>query len=175
VSNGWTAEWLPHAGDLPWVRPVRLGHPDVGKELTLLAVWTNKNKDDGRPPYAEQFARVLEAYRDMIDGGRCIVTGDLNASLQGPWTEPHLVNLDTVKGLSLVSAYHLAHGVEHGEEPDMTLRWVGPGRVEYFYHCDFVFVSDDLADGVASHVVPLFDSDRPLSDHQPVVADLRLD
>lgn len=175
VSNGWTAEWLPHAEDLPWVRPARLGHPVVGKELTLLAVWTNKIRDDGRPPYAEQFARVLEAYRDMIVGGRCIVAGDLNASVQGPSTEPHLVNLDTAKGLGLVSAYHHANGVAHGEEPDMTLRWVGPGRVEYFYHCDFVFVSHDLADGVASHVVPLFDSDRPLSDHQPVVADLRLD
>jgi exonuclease III len=174
VRNGWTAEWMPHVENLPWVRPARLGHPGGGEGLTLLAVWTNKNKNDGRPPYAEQFAMVLERHAELIIRGRCIVAGDLNTSVQGPSKEPHLVNLDTAKGLGLVSAYHHANDMEHGGEPDMTLRWVGPGRVEYFYHCDFIFVSSDIADNTASHVVPLFADAEPVSDHQPVVADLRL-
>jgi len=174
VRNGWSADWSDDGVDLPWVRTARLSHAGHGLDLRLLAVWTNKNRGDGRPPYAEQFAMVLERHAELITPGRCIVAGDLNASVQGPSKELHLVNLDTAMGLGLVSAYHHANGLEHGEESDMTLRWVGPGRVEYFYHCDFVFVSSDLADNTVSHVVPLFADPEPVSDHQPVVVDLRL-
>ncbi|MFM8858044.1 MAG: hypothetical protein ACKOI2_12770, partial [Actinomycetota bacterium] len=174
VRNGWSADWIEDGAGLPWVRTARLSHSAHGHDLRLLAIWTNKNRGDGRPPYAEQFGMVLEHHGQTIAQGGCIVAGDLNASVQGPSIVPHLANLTRSADLGLVSTYHHANGVAHGEEPDMTLRWVGPGRVEYFYHCDFVFISRDLAHGAASHVVPLFKDPKPASDHQPVVADLRL-
>jgi exonuclease III len=169
VANGWSAEWFSPVLDLPWIMPACVWFDRDAEGITLLAVWTNTGGRESRPPYAEQFTRILERYEEEIVAGRCIIVGDLNASMQGPSREAHAVNLARAEDMGLVSAYHHANGVMHGEEPDMTLRWVGPGRVEYRYHCDFVFVTRDLTENLGCHVQPLFDTEVPPSDHQPVI------
>mgnify|MGYP004003883883 FL=1 len=73
----------------------------------------------------------------------------------------------------MASAYHYALEVEHGDEPERTLRWIGPGKVEYRYNCDFIFVPKSRLPGIEARVEPLWSGENPkLSDHQPVVADL---
>ena len=127
---------------------------------------------DGRPGYAEQFTQVLDSFGHELSAGDCVVLGDLNASLQGPSRDAHAVNLDRASALGLVSAYHAANDVAHGNEPDMTLKWIGPGRVEYRYHCDFVFVPEAIANRISCYVVPTFSWERSVSDHQPVLVEL---
>ena len=170
-SNGWSAEWLPRKGSAEWVMPARVRNELLAVEFTLLAVWTNKNNGDNRPGYAEQFSIVLDLYGEVLRSGQCVVAGDLNASIQGPSRQPHEENLARVAALGMVSAYHHAMGCGHGEESDMTLKWVGPGRKEYLYHCDFVFLPQGMAQGTECRVFNTFGWPRRVSDHQPVIVD----
>ena len=173
ARNGWSITTLPRRDDLPWVFPVTIRNEGDMNEVTLLAVWTNKNRNDGRPSYADQFGSVLDAYGPLLTSGRTIIAGDLNASMQGPSSEEHAHNLATVESLGLVSTYHHANGIDHGNESDMTLKWIGQGRQEWFYHCDFIFVPTSMSTDITCQVMPTFEWERRVSDHQPVVAHLR--
>jgi hypothetical protein len=111
--------------------------------------------------------------------GEAIIAGDLNASFQGPSAEAHESNVARLADMGYRSAYHLATGLAHGEERDMTLRWIGEGKVPYFYHCDYIFVSGQLADQVesaqAGSMAEWVESGSPgRSDHCPVTADLAI-
>lgn len=171
-KGDWEIKPASRYDDLPWVLPVTLRNQPHGQDLTLLAMWTNTNKGDGRPPYDEQFSLVLERTASFLPAGRTLIAGDLNASMQGPSIEGHRRNLDRLSSLGMVSAYHHANGHEHGKEPEMTLKWHGRGGQPWFYHCDFIFVPRTLATGMSSRVVNTFDWPRRVSDHQPVVADM---
>lgn len=166
----WKASRLEADPTLPWVLPVELSHAHTGRSINLLAFWANKTKTG--PSHAEQFAMLMDSYADMIRSGHCLIAGDLNASIQGPSKRPHARNLRQAEGLGLVSAYHYANRVEHGKEKDMTLRWIGPGRNEHFYHCDFIFVPLTLASGMGSSVIDTFAWTPPVSDHRPVIIDI---
>lgn len=174
VRNGWSVEWTDDQRGLPWVRSVTLSNTGTGVVFALLAVWTNVTKTEVRPNYAGQFAAVLDAYAEDIKRGKCIVAGDLNASRQGPSRTAHRANLETAASLGLVSAYHHANEAGDEDEADMTLKWIGPGKKEYLYHCDFIFVSSDLASGLQCSVLNTFEWPRRVSDHQPVLADLQV-
>lgn len=58
----------------------------------------------------------------------------------------------------------------------MTLRWIGPGRTPYHYHCDYIFVSGELvAEVESSSVGPMSEwIETGRSDHCPVTADLSI-
>lgn len=170
-SNGWSATWLSPVAGAEWVMPALVSHASTGDSFILLAVWTNKNKGDNRPGYAEQLSIVLDLYENELRSGGCFLAGDLNASVQGPSRDPHVRNLTRLADLGLVSAYHYANHHPHGGEPEMTLKWVGPGKKEYLYHCDFVFVPEQLAASITCSVVDTFNWVRRVSDHQPVVVD----
>jgi len=166
----WKAAPVGTDPDMPWVLPVELSNLQTGRRITLLAFWANKTRSG--LSYAGQFAMLLDSCAQMIRSGECLIAGDLNASIQGPSRKPHAENLRRAHDLGLVSAYHHSGGVKHGDETDMTLRWIGPGRKEYFYHCDFIFLPRQLAAGSSSTVVDTFGWIPPVSDHQPVFVDI---
>lgn len=166
----WNASVLEADRNLPWVLPVELVNSSTGQRIALLAIWANKTKNS--PTYAAQFALLLESYAHLIRSGGCVIAGDLNASIQGPSRKPHAQNLQRANNLNMVSAYHHTAGIQHGNEPDMTLRWIGRGRREYFYHCDYIFLPKQLAAGSRCKVLDTFVWNPPVSDHQPVIVDI---
>ena len=174
--NGWQITEADARQDLPWCLPVTAWHPDVDTRLLLLATWTVKRSRDGRRPYAGQFEQLIDEWHEPLATGDTIIAGDLNASFQGPSVKAHTDNVARLEELGTRSAYHLVSELPHGEEQDMTLRWIGEGKVPYYYHCDYIFVSGQLADHVESaQVGPMnewVESGR--SDHCPVTADLAI-
>lgn len=135
-------------------------------------MWTNVQKDIDRPTYAGQFAATLQSWQSEISLYPTVIAGDLNASMQGPSKQPHAQNIETARSLGLQSAYHIFNNVEHGTEPDMTLKWVGRGKITYYYHCDFIFIPPRFQKNGSCHVDQLFStSEKHVSDHQAVVAD----
>jgi hypothetical protein len=177
--NGWQLTRLDTRQEFPWCLPISAQHPDLSTSVLLLAMWTVER--EGRPSYIEQFTQVIDEWREPLSTGYAIIAGDLNAS---PQTSPrkaklHADNVDRLKKMGYQSAYHLATGLAHGEERDMTLRWIGKGSVPHFFHCDYIFVSGQLADHVESAQVGSMtewvETGSPgRSDHCPVTADLSI-
>lgn len=173
--RGWRLEPVKETTPLPWVLPVRILDPAGSEAALLLAIWTIQNKEERWPSYSAQVGAAIDAWEREIRTGRVILAGDLNCSVQGPSVDPHLGNIARLEEMGARSAYH-AHGrVAHGEESEMTLRWIGPGKRVHLYHCDFTFLSSaighrlecvevgSIADWVESN----------LSDHVPVLAHLK--
>ena len=175
--NGWQISRSRQLGRIsPGACPSHAWHPDVDKRLLLLATWTVKRSGDGRPSYAGQHAKIIDEWHEPLATGDTIIAGDLNASFQGPSVKAHTDNVARLEELGTRSAYHLASGLPHGEEQDMTLRWIGEGKVPYYYHCDYIFVSGQLADHVESAQVGSMSEwvESGRSDHCPVTADLAI-
>lgn len=169
----WVIEPIIEPEPLPWCLPVRVRHPD-GMQFTLLGIWTVKSRGDRRPSYAKQFAQVIERWGQQIEHEPVIIAGDLNASFQGPSVTAHRRNMEALAKLGAHSSYDLAHGpIAPAEEP-ATLRWIGKGKVAYYYHCDYVIVSALLRSSLSSvEVGSLADwVECGLSDHCPVLAEL---
>ena len=169
--NGWTVEAIDDGPQRPWVLPVSVSYNAL-PIFDLLAVWTVVHKDVSDLSYAAQVAELIDTWHGPLGAGNTVIAGDFNTSMQGPSSAPHRLNLDRLESIGMLSAYHHTLGVDHGEEPDRTLRWIGPGKTEYRYNCDFVFLPKRLLDGVTAHVEPIWDGEHAgLSDHQPVVVD----
>ena len=172
--NGWTVDPLSEHDPRPWCLPVSITSPDGEVTFTLLAVWTVKRSGDGRPSYAAQFADVLQRWSSVIETSPVIFGGDLNASFQGPSARLHRRNLETVHALGARSAFHHHHGVVHGSQEPPTLRWIGPGRMPYEYHCDYIFCSPLFLPALTAVAVGTVETwiDSGRSDHCPVSVDL---
>jgi endonuclease/exonuclease/phosphatase family metal-dependent hydrolase len=120
---------------------------------------------------------VLERWGLVIESGRAIVAGDLNASYQGPSSRQNRINIDKVHELGAVSAVHAHQGIEHGADNEPpTLRWIGRGGTPSFFHCDYIFVSQRLASRVVDVSVgaPAVWIESGRSDHCPLTVDLEL-
>ena len=60
--------------------------------------------------------------------------------------------------------------IEHGEEKQMTLKWIGPGRKEKRYCCDFIFLTEKLLKGATADIHDLWSGEyAKLSDHKEVI------
>jgi exodeoxyribonuclease-3 len=163
----------PDGVERSWLRPVRLTPSDLGlPSFVLLAFWALGSVHERLPSYASQFTEVLETWSDVIAKEPTVIAGDFNASAKSR-SPAHLRNVATAERLGLASAYHAFHRLEHGNERDMTLRWIGRGKVESRYHCDFVFVPAGWLDAVRGVTVgewaEWIDSGR--SDHAPVMVE----
>jgi endonuclease/exonuclease/phosphatase family metal-dependent hydrolase len=136
--------------------------------LTVIGVWWQA------PRYAEDVRASLDAYADIIASGRAVVMGDLNSGphLNGSdVTRKHRALLETFEPLGLVSAYHVAHGVEHGQEAHATYRHQFHAADPW--HIDFCFVPQAWEKNIA-HVLVVDDEHwRAESDHHPLVVDLQ--
>ena len=169
--NGSTLTPLP-GPEMPWLLPLSVSKPGYDP-ISLLAVWTTTKLGGS---YAGQVKDIADGWASRL-GDRLVMAGDFNASAQGPSWKPHIRNMDRLADLGMVSAYHYHRGSEHGDESDMTLRWIGPGKTRYEYHCDFVMVSHDLAARIVSVEVGSMSEwvDAGLSDHCPVIVEFRDD
>lgn len=169
----WVIEPIFEESPMPWCLPVTARHVD-GQALTVLAVWTVKNTGDGRPSYTGQFAQVIERWRKHIESGHVVIAGDLNASFQGPSVTAHRKNIDDLAAIGAQSAYRVIHGPVDPHMEPATLRWIGPGRKRYHFHCDHIIVSDPLVSQVRAVQVGTLSEwvESGLSDHCPVVVDL---
>ena len=169
--NGWQLEPVPEPAPLPWLLPLRLIAPDDDTAALLLAIWTVPT-DEVRS-YADQITRAVAKWETEIRDGATILVGDFNCSAQSTDFRKHLVNVRGLEGLGAVSAYHAHHGLDHGDEQQMTLRWIGRGSEAFVYHCDFVFASAALVPRIRHVEVGTFaDWIEPgYSDHCPVIVD----
>ena len=104
------------------------------------------------------------------------LAGDFNCAVQGPSVQPHIANISRLEELRVHSAYHANRQVAHGDETEMTLRWIGPGRIPHLYHCDFVFVPGDLVPAIEFVEVGSIETwvESRRSDHMPVVVEVAL-
>lgn len=171
--NGWRVTQVVEDDPLPWALPVDVSY-DGQVAVTLVAVWTSRPRLNGRPGYAAQVGKVIDRWEGGLAAGRVAIAGDLNCSAQGPSVAAHAENVRRLAALDVHSAYHWFTGLEHGLEKDMTLRWIGPGRRVYAYHCDFVFLPTRLLAGVNDVTVGSTKEwiECGLSDHTPVVVDV---
>ena len=173
--NGWTVEPLDESDPLPWTTPVAVIDPSGKRCFTLVAVWTGTpGKRHGRPGYAAQVAAVVERWNPKLARGEVVLAGDFNCSTEGPALTAHGVNVKRLNALGVHSAYHAYRGLAHGEETEMTLRWIAKGRVPLRYHCDFIFMPTRLLERVR-HVEIGHSSDwieAGLSDHAPVIVEI---
>ena len=135
--------------------------------FTVLGVW-------GQKPYADDVMRTLDAYDDLLRSGSSVVMGDLNSGTplgrNRPHRQGHKRILSKFADLGFVSAYHVFHEIEHGQEQHATYRH--RPTVSEPWHIDFCFVP---ATWVASLVrVVLMDGDKWTArrDHLPLKVDL---
>lgn len=171
--NEWQLQVKEGLQSLPWVIPFKASHPE-GLEFNALAVWTVQNKNISNLSYAKQITRLINTYSEEIKSENLSIIGDFNTSIQGPSKGPHQENLQLLDSLNLFSAYHTLNGLNHGEEKEMTLKWIAPGKKEYRYHCDFIFLPQQFLNGAKSFIYELWTGEHTkLSDHQPVVVDIR--
>jgi hypothetical protein len=174
--NGWTVEPARDPGSLPWTLPVAVRDPQGRRLTTLVAIWTCRPGHDGRPGYARQVTAAVEHWAPRLRRGGAILAGDLNCGPNGSGGPTHRANLERLARSGMVSAYHVHHDFEHGREQDMTLRWVGRGKVVLTYHCDFVFLPGSLAERLEAVEVGRLehDADLRVSDHAAVMATISL-
>ena len=172
--GGWRLDPVTGHDGLPWVLPLRLIDPAGTGAALLLAVWTVVSKLNDRPGYAAQVAAAIDAWREQLEHEPAVLAGDLNCAAQGSGTGPHLANVRRLTALGVESAYHAHHGVAHGEETAMTLRWKGRGGLVSEYQCDFVFLSRPLLEQLQRVDVGSMRDwvESGLSDHCPVVVDI---
>jgi len=116
--------------------------------------------------YPQQAERLIELLPD--DRVPTVVAGDFNASSRN---EDHLRNVESLRALGLVSAYHAFHGIEHTDD------WEHPTSYHHRqeanpYHMDYVFVP--AAWRIHSVEVGTFEDypGRALSDHVPIVVSI---
>jgi endonuclease/exonuclease/phosphatase family metal-dependent hydrolase len=176
IRNGWDVERLdsPTGLDRRWLCAARITPPDPElPSFVMLAFWALGSVRERLPSYAKQFADVLETWADAISKEPMVIAGDFNASARSKSTI-HLNNVATATGLGLTSAYHAFHGVEHGAEKDMTLKWVGKGKIELTYHCDFVFIPSTWVTALTQVEVGAWGDwiTSGRSDHTPVMVEL---
>jgi hypothetical protein len=127
-------------------------------------VWTVKEPGDQRPSYAAQTQQAIDAWQHAAtrEGRdpwtRVVLAGDFNASFQGPSTRAHEQTVAMLHEAGMASVYHQVTGHRHGQEQVHTLRWIGPGRIPFEFHCDYLWLSTDLQPTlVGGGVAPMTD------------------
>ncbi len=169
--NGWQLHESPDDPDFSNMVFVKVLDSLGRHVLDLAGVWALT----GAPlKYHEQFTKILEFLGGRDTNVPVVLAGDLNASAQGPRIPEHAENVRLAERIGLVSLYHEVNGIDHGSEPEMTLRWIGRGGEEFGYHCDFIFASVDLAEAVGAVQVGEWERwvESGRSDHAPVLAEL---
>jgi exodeoxyribonuclease III len=153
---------------LTWAAPIAVTGPHT---FFLLAIWAPR-------PYREPVHIALETYRDQLSAGPAVVAGDFNQN--SSWDRPNRVhnhgrNVELMRTLGLVSAYHHHFKVIHGEELDSTHYWRYETRSDSIFHIDYCFVPKAWLKRVKLVELGTVSDwiDSRLSDHVPLVVDIR--
>ena len=154
------------------------GLPDLDEPIHLLGVCAqnasggNRRKDNPGP-----LRQALRRYDGFLRSAPAVVAGDFNNHVR--WDKPgwpinHVNAVRDLARLGLISAYHLALGVEAGNEPDAT--YFQHRRQAAGYHIDYVFMSEEWASRDFTLMVGRYrDWIEPgLSDHVPLVLEIAM-
>ena len=139
-----------------------------GARFRFVCFWALTPSYLGGVGYPKQASELVAALpRDLP----LVIAGDFNA-FKAP---QHMENVDVLRQMGLVSAYHASNRLEHAEViarpgDHATLYWMW--HQDRPYHVDYVFVPESWK--VEGLRLPLFGDypGRGLSDHVPVLADV---
>ena len=152
------------------------GLPGLEEPIHLLGVCAqngsggNRRKDNPGP-----MRQALRRYDGFLRSSLAIVAGDFNNHVR--WDKPgwpinHSGAVRDLEHLGLVSAYHVARGVEAGNEPEPTnFRY---SRATGGYHIDYVFMPEEWASRAFTLMVGRYQDwiEPGLSDHVPLVLEI---
>jgi exonuclease III len=140
----------------------------INDDITLLGVWTKKNKSDYFS-YIGQFWKYLQIHRSDLSHGRTIVCGDFNSNMKWDksdswWNHTDVIN--ELENIGIHSVYHQLNNEKQGEEIKPTL--YHQKNIEKKYHVDYAFISDDLISDCSIEIGERKDWIK-ISDHMPLV------
>ncbi|MDQ2726817.1 MAG: hypothetical protein M3Y91_02900 [Actinomycetota bacterium] len=159
----------PESGSGQW--SLAVDHP---AGFGVLGIWS-------APPegqlWGDQVTATLDAHADWVRAGPVIVAGDFNIEFGGREDRRHKTFaglLERMDALGLVSAYHVATGAAHGDEPARTHFF--RTKADAGFHIDFVLVPKVWAGSITHVEVGSYDEwvGSGFSDHVPVVVDFDL-
>lgn len=135
--------------------------------FVLLNVWAQ------RMPTYESFvvAAVSICQQSMRENERLVVVGDFNSPAQLPKSQTAHINLlaKLTDDFGLVSAYHVHHSVDSGNEAHPTHYWRWNRAAPF--HIDFCFIPGEWCSRLGGVEVGSFD-EWPDSDHRPIVVEI---
>ena len=137
-----------------YVLPVKVIN---NKEINLIAVWSQNNKEDPRRRYIGEVWQSLNCYKDLFKSPT-IIAGDFNWNVI--WDSEHpnyplhgtltdVTNL--LKQFKIFSMYHTFTDVKFGVEVEPTLYF--RKNIKTPYHIDYVFAPLDFISN--AHFEPL--------------------
>jgi hypothetical protein len=181
VADPYTAAISTADPGLPWLLAVDIYR---GRDLvlTVLALWTVREAGIHRPSYSAQAQQGITAWQQASEREgrdpwtRVVMLGDFNASFQGPSAAAHADTVAALHQRGMASVHHHLTGTAHGTEASHTLRWIAPGRIAQYYHCDYLWLSPDLQTRLRGGGIGTVGDwvESGLSDHSPVWADLTI-
>ena len=147
------------------------------KAMNLVAVWSQNNKEDPRRRYIGEVWQSLNYYKNMFNSPT-IIAGDFNWNviwdqehsnypLHGTFTD--VINL--LKQFEIFSMYHAFTNVKFGIEKDPTLYFRKNRTTPY--HIDYIFAPIDFINSGKSYSVGKYEDWIYLSDHMPLIAELK--
>jgi exonuclease III len=114
----------------------------INDEVTLLGVWTKKNKSDYFS-YIGQFWKYLQIHKNDLLNDKTIICGDFNSNVYWDKDDSWWNHSDVVRELEyigLYSVYHRFFQEKQGEESKPTL--FHRKNIDKKYHVDYCFASD---------------------------------
>jgi endonuclease/exonuclease/phosphatase family metal-dependent hydrolase len=176
--NGRKAVALFAASDACRCRRLRLlsgsGNAAIGATVvtplpfTAIGIWAQKTD------YVEDVMRTVRAHRNLLRAAPAVVMGDFNSGTSLTRTPrqhgAHRRLLDEFHDLGLVSAYHVYHGIDHGDEAHAT--YFHLYKTDRPWHIDFCFVPQAWTPRLANVAVLDGDVWARRSDHRPLLVDL---
>jgi exonuclease III len=170
ISRNWPIQTIAHPKQ-KWIVPITVGAP---KPFTLIAVWACRVSLRKADNYIGQVYQALASNPDWFDANPVVVAGDFNSN--AIWDAERLIGNHSavVKFLGergIVSAYHEHFKELQGQESRPTIHLYRHKNRPF--HIDYVFIPREWAAGLESVVVGEFEEWSTLSDHLPVIIDLR--
>ncbi|KKH98421.1 hypothetical protein EO95_04400 [Methanosarcina sp. 1.H.T.1A.1] len=156
-----------------YVLPVKVLN---NREINLIAVWSQDNKEDPGRRYIGEVWQSLNYYKDMFRSPT-IIAGDFNWNVI--WDREHLkyplhgTLTDVIKLLNqfeISSIYHASKKVKFGIERDPTLYFRKNRKTPY--HIDYIFAPIDFINCRKSFSLGKYEDWISLSDHMPLIAEL---
>lgn len=142
-------------------------------DLRLLGVWAfNHRAERFEPSRSGSALDAVTQLQDWLSNYRSAVVGDFNNN--AAWDKALKPNKfrelsDRLASFGLASAYHRTTGEELGEESATTHYWRKSDSTRY--HIDYCFLHESISSTSVS--IPTFDAWRSLSDHVPVVTEVK--